>query len=86
MWFYLFGKNGKYPDPLFEIKALAELSNSGMEVYLKPEPGLVPQPARSQLARLTEVMDEAWEAGRLTPETIKTAIERFRKAHPYSCA
>jgi hypothetical protein len=187
MWFYLFGKNGKYPDPLSEIKALAELDKLGKDVYLKlstrndaplknaeegesvylctrvqgqwlvhgeavvtglpfrggvpgsmsslydstdehhwwrrlgqvrlhPTPkgevdlgltrgtlpvagqayvirvqtpgrgtelGPGPQPTSSPLARLTEVMDEAWEAGRLTPEAIQEAIERFRKAHPY---
>ncbi len=187
MWFYLFGSNGKYPDPSLEIKALAELSISGKDVYLKlsarndaplknaeegdtlylctrvegrwlvhgetvltgpPVRGGVPEsmsclygsidnrhwwrrlgavrihptpkgeadlglpegtlPATGQahvirvhnppdameprleskatsgpLGRLTEVMDQAWEAGHLTPEAIKKAIKGFRKAHPY---
>jgi hypothetical protein len=187
MWFYLFGRNGKYPDPSMEITALADLSITGKDVYLKlsarndaplknaeegetlylctrvggrwfvhgetvltgpPVRGGVPEsmscvygstegrhwwrrlgavrihtipkgerdlglpngtlPAKGQahvirvqapatttdlrresqpmtgpLERLTEVMDQAWEAGQLTPEAIKNAIEGFRKAHPY---
>jgi hypothetical protein len=186
MWFYLFGQNGRYPDPSFEIKALAELSISGKDVYLNlssrndaplknaevgetlylctrvrgqwlvhgetiltgvsvrgevpesmsglysssdskhswrplgavrihaspksevdlglpegtlpatgqahvvhvqspqmPEHEREPQSATSALDRLTEVMDEAWDAGRLTPEAIEKAITGFRKAHPY---
>jgi hypothetical protein len=187
MWFYLFSKNGKYPDPSLEIKALAELSNSGKDVYLKlsarndaplknaqegetlylctrvrgrwfvhgetvvtgpPLRGGVPesisclygsterrhwwrrlgevhilqspkgevdlglpegtlpsagrshvirvethgkmtdprpasQPTTSALGRLTEVMDQAWDAGQLTPDAIEKAIMGFRKAHPY---
>jgi hypothetical protein len=35
MWFYLFGKNGAFRNPLSEISALAELANSGKAVYLK---------------------------------------------------
>jgi len=46
-----------------------------------PEP--VSSPSLSPLARLTQVMDEAWEAGRLTPEQIEQAIWQFRKDHPY---
>jgi hypothetical protein len=187
MWFYLFGQNGSYPEPLSEIRALAKLDESGRGAYLKlsarddaplknaregdrvylctrdrgqwlvhgeavvagsplrggiPEsmsslygaadehrwwrrladvrlhptpkreadlglpsgtlpaagrayvirvrgpkdaapPGAGAQPTSSPLARLTEVMDDAWEAGRLTPEAIQEAIEHFRKAHPY---
>jgi hypothetical protein len=187
MWFYLFARNGKYPDPLLEIRALAELSNSGKDVYLKlsarndaplknakegetvylctrvggrwfvygesvvaglPQRGRVPesmrclyastdrqhwwrrlgpihvhpnpksevdlglvegtlpaagqahvirvqfpgtatepsngsQPTATPLARLTEVVDQAWDAGHLTPDAIKKAIKGFRKAHPY---
>jgi hypothetical protein len=187
MWFYLFGKNGRYPEPSLEIKALAELSNSGKDVYLNlsarndaplknaevgealylctrvrgqwlvhgetvltgvsvrgevpasmsglysssgsehwwrrlgavrihaipksefdlglpegtlpaagqahvvhvqsppdvPEREQEPQPATSPLDRLTDVMDEAWDAGRLTPDSIEKAITGFRKAHPY---
>ncbi len=40
-------------------------------------------PSENPLARLTQVMDEAWEAGRLTPEHIEQSIRCFRKAHPY---
>jgi hypothetical protein len=46
-------------------------------------PGSVPNPSQSPLARLTQVMDEAWEAGRLTPEQIEQAIRQSRKVHPY---
>jgi len=46
-----------------------------------PEP--VSSPSLSPLASLTQVMDEAWEAGRLTPEQIEQAIWQFRKDHPY---
>jgi hypothetical protein len=46
-----------------------------------PEP--VSSPSLSPLASLTQVMDEAWEAGRLTPEQIEQAIRQFRKDHPY---
>src|SRR5208283_4169602 len=35
MWFYLFGRNEKYPDPWAEIKSLADLNQVGDEVYLK---------------------------------------------------
>ena len=31
LWFYLFGRNGKYPDALSEIKALAELDKLGKD-------------------------------------------------------
>jgi predicted HTH domain antitoxin len=42
-----------------------------------------PPPKSGPLASLTEAMDEAWDAGRLTPEAIQEAIGRFRRAHPY---
>lgn len=187
MWFYLFGKNENYPEPVSEIKKLAALDQAGELVYLKlssrddapmknaqegetvylstrqhglwrvhgaailagaSERGETPDsmlslygasdrphwwrrleavrlyeepkfetelgleegtlPAEGQahvvhvdkvpngkafkptsdssenrLARLTEVMDETWEAGNLTPEQIEQSIRRFRKAHPY---
>jgi len=187
MWFYLFGRNEKYPDPALEIKSLAELDRMGDPVYLKlstrddaplknaeegdtvflctreqgrwvvhgdavlvgdPIRGETPEsmssvygnsgrrswwrrlhpvslyvrpkgeqdlglaagslPATGQahvvhvmdsgngaqtvsgpnfapspLAKLTQVMDEAWEAGRLTPEEIDEAIRRHREVHPY---
>jgi hypothetical protein len=187
MWFYLFGRNEKYPDPLAEIKSLADLSLAGDEVYLKlssrddaslknakegeivylctrdhgqwlvhgdavligdpirgetPEsmssvygathgaswwrrlhqvclypkpkgevdlgltegtlptasqahvihlptsrdgiqPRSTPNSTSNALARLTDVMDEAWDAGRLAPEQIDEAIRRFREVHPY---
>ena len=187
MWFYLFGRSEKYPDPSSEIKSLADLDRMGDRVYLKlstrndaplknaeegdtvflctrehgrwlvhgdavmvgaptrgetpksmssvygttgrrnwwrrlrqvsiyPRPkgerdlGLAagtlpaegqahvvhvqgagngaqtrsgPDSAPSPLASLTQVMDEAWEAGRLTPEEIDEAIRRHREVHPY---
>jgi hypothetical protein len=46
-------------------------------------PRLESQPTTSALGRLTEVMDQAWEAGQLTPDAIEKAIMGFRKAHPY---
>ena len=48
---------------------------------VRPKPA--PQPTTSRLDRLTEVMDQAWDSGRLTPEAIEKAIKGFRKAHPY---
>ena len=45
----------------------------------RKELGRVLQAASSPLARLTDVMDEAWEAGRLTPEAIHEAIEQCSK-------
>ncbi len=187
MWFYLFGRNEKYPDACAEIKSLADLDQVGGEVYLKlssrdearlknakegeivylctrahgqwlvhgeafliggpqhgetPEsmasvygatnsaycwrrlhqvrlypnpkgevdlglaegtlptagqahvihlptscdgvqPRSTPSSTSNPLARLTDVMDEAWEAGRLAPEEIAEAIRRFREVHPY---
>jgi hypothetical protein len=47
------------------------------------ELGEGPQPGSSPLTRLTEVMDAAWEEGRLSPEAVEGAIRDFRKAHPY---
>ena len=47
------------------------------------EPQSAPQAIASPLDRLTEVMDQAWDAGQLTPEAIENAITGFRKAHPY---
>jgi hypothetical protein len=35
MWFYLFGRNDRYPDPAGEIDLLAELDGRGEEVFLK---------------------------------------------------
>jgi len=46
-------------------------------------PGPVSTPSLSPLARLTQIMDEAWEDGRLTPEQIEQAIWQFRRDHPY---
>jgi hypothetical protein len=46
-------------------------------------PRLESQPTTSALGRLTEVMDQAWDAGQLTPDAIEKAIMGFRKAHPY---
>ena len=54
-----------------------ELAGNG-----KP-PGSVPNPSQSPLARLTQIMDEAWEDGRLTPEQIEEAIRQSRRVHPY---
>jgi hypothetical protein len=187
MWFYLFGKNEKYPDPLAEIKALAKVEQTGEAAFLKlssrhdaplknaeegalvylctrdrgrwlvhgvavavdrasrggtplsvssvygatggrhwwrrlaqvhlyptprcetdlglgagtlpatgqshvvhipaprngTTPDSAPQPASSPLSKLTEVMDAAWEGGRLTPEAVEEAVRNFRKTHPY---
>jgi hypothetical protein len=47
------------------------------------DPRLESQPTTSALGRLTEVMDQAWDAGQLTPDAIEKAIMGFRKAHPY---
>lgn len=46
-------------------------------------PGPVSDPSQSPLARLSQLMDQAWEAGRLTPEQIEQAIRQSRKVHPY---
>jgi hypothetical protein len=35
MWFYLFGRNDRYPDPTGEIDLLARLDERGEEVFLK---------------------------------------------------
>jgi hypothetical protein len=35
MWFYLFGRNDRYPDPTDEIDLLAKLDERGEEVFLK---------------------------------------------------
>ena len=35
MWFYLFGRNDRYPDPTGEIDLLAKLDERGEEVFLK---------------------------------------------------
>ena len=35
MWFYLFGRNDRYPDPTGEIHLLAKLDERGEEVFLK---------------------------------------------------
>ncbi len=39
MWFYLFGRNNRYPDPTGEIHLLAELDQRGEEVFLKLSAG-----------------------------------------------
>jgi hypothetical protein len=186
LWFYLFSRSPRHPDPQREIVALAALGCGGEAVYLKlvdrPDPPLekaapgdrvylctregghwlvhgqadvaeepfrgaapssmrtlygasgeghwwcrlshldryeaprpagelglredalpaggqafvvrVEEPARSgsppvvaepdnPLARLTAIMDEAWDAGRVTPEAIEAAIRDHRARHPY---
>jgi len=35
VWFYLFGRNDRYPDPAGEIDTLAKLDETGKDVYLK---------------------------------------------------
>jgi hypothetical protein len=35
MWFYLFGRNDRYPEPTCEIDLLAKLDERGEEVFLK---------------------------------------------------
>lgn len=35
MWFYLFGRNDRYPDPAGEIETLAKLDETGKNAYLK---------------------------------------------------
>ena len=35
MWFYLFGRNDRYPDPTGEIDILAKLDETGKDVFLK---------------------------------------------------
>ena len=35
MWFYLFGRNDRYPDPAGEIDTLAKLDETGKDVFLK---------------------------------------------------
>lgn len=184
-WYYIFAKNEEYPDPLAEIRALAEREEAGETPFLKlsdrddaplkgadegeivylctrehgrwsmhgqavvvglpqrgevpgsvaaiygptgdrhwwrrlegiqlyPEPkeasdlglaegslpssgrahvvhvpatsngaGQRPAPTSDPLARLTEVMDAAWDEGRLTPNAIDEAVRDFRKSHPY---
>ncbi len=46
-------------------------------------PGPESDPSESALARLTQIMDEAWEDGRLTPEEIERAVRQSREVHPY---
>jgi len=46
--------------------------------------GPVSNPSESALAKLTQIMDEAWEDGRLTPEKIEEAICQFSRASSWS--
>jgi hypothetical protein len=184
MWFYLFGMNDSYPDPIHEIHKLAEIAVGGGAAYLKLSPrhdapmkraaegervylctrrdggwlihaeaqirddairaatpaamdsiygessrlhwwrrldqialfdrpksesdlglaeGTLPKRGQahvihhrgmsngstlrrepvSPMERLTEVMDAAWDEGRLSPEAIELAVREHRRGHPY---
>ena len=41
-------------------------------------------PKANPFDELVEVMDQAWEEGRMTPEAVEEAIRDFRKGHPYA--
>ena len=41
------------------------------------------KPLSTPLERLTEIMDAAWDEGRLTPESIEVSVREHRRRHPY---